>query len=63
MAKLKDVFQIIDGIKVTQCAYRRPKKDTMTFPIGKSRYTAWHQGVVNYVRGTRGIVGTVENFC
>lgn len=61
MAKKKvDVVTIVDGVKFTQCAYRGPKKTETTFPIEKSRYTPWAQTVSKYVRGSRGVLGTVD---
>jgi hypothetical protein len=59
--KSKDVVVYVDGVKFTQCAYRGPKKGQGTFPIEKSRYTPWAQTVSKYVRGTRGVLGTVES--
>lgn len=57
----KDVVSYIDGVKVTMCAPRMPRKAEKTFDISKSRYTAWHQGVSNYARGSRGCLGTVRS--
>lgn len=59
-SKYIDVVTIVDGVKVTQCAYRGPRKTERTYDIAHSRYTAWHQGVGNYTRGTRGVLGTVR---
>lgn len=62
MAKKKqDVITYVDGVKITMCAYRGPRKGEGTFGIDKSRYTPWAQGVSNYVRGTRGVNGIVDN--
>ncbi len=58
--KSKDITIIQDGVKYTACAYRGPRKGESTFDINKSRYTAWHTGVVKYERGSTGILGTVE---
>ena len=58
--KSKDVVTYVDGVKVTQCAYRGPRKGEATYDINKSRYTAWAQTVSKYTRGTNGILGTVE---
>lgn len=58
--KSKDVVMYIDGVKVTLCAYRGPKRSDTTWDVNKSRYTAWHTGVVKYEKGTSGILGTVE---
>jgi hypothetical protein len=58
--KSKDVVTYVDGIKVTQCAYRGPRKGEATYDINKSRYTVWAQTVSKYTRGTNGILGTVE---
>ena len=58
--KYVDVVTIVDGVKVTQCAYRGPRKTERTYDIAHSRYTAWHQGVRNYEHGTRGVLGTVR---
>jgi hypothetical protein len=49
------------GVKVTICEYRAPKKAQRTFDVDKSKYTAWTQGVSNYTRGVRGVLGTMEN--
>lgn len=59
--KSKDVtFVREDGVKVTLCAPRMPKKTEKTFSVDHSRYTAWTQGVSNFRRGTRGVLGTVD---
>ena len=60
-SKYEDVVTYVDGVKVTMCAPRLPRKAEKTYDISKSRYTAWHQGVGNYTRGTRGCLGTVRN--
>lgn len=60
MTKQKDIVTYVDGIKVTQCVYRGPRRGEATYDISKSRYTPWSQGVVKYERGTRGVLGTVE---
>ena len=60
MSKLKDVSYIReDGVKVTICAPRTPKKAERTWTTDKSRHSAWAQGASNYIRGTRGTTGTV----
>ena len=59
-SKYIDVVTVVDGVKVTQCAYRGPRKIERTYDIAHSRYTAWHQGVRNYTHGTRGVLGTVR---
>lgn len=58
--KYEDVVTYVNGVKVTQCAYRGPRKTERTYDIAHSRYTAWHQGVKNFERGTRGVQGTVR---
>ena len=58
--KSKDVVTYVDGVKFTQCAYRGPKRSESTWDVNKSRYTAWHTGVVKYEKGSSGILGTVE---
>lgn len=58
--KYEDIVTIVDGVKVTQCAPRMPKRSEMTFLVDKSKYTPWAQGVSNYRRGSRGVQGTVE---
>jgi len=58
--KCKDEVHYFDGVKVTLCAYRGPRKGEKTYDISKSRYTAWHTGVVKYEKGSSGILGTVE---
>jgi len=62
MKKYEDTTYVNEnGVKVTMCAYRRPKKSEKTFDVDKSKYTAWTQGVSNYTRGTKGVLGTMEN--
>lgn len=58
--KYQDITAVVDGVKVTFCDYRGPKRSQSTWDINKSRYTAWHTGVVKYEKGTTGILGTVE---
>ena len=58
--KSKDVTVVQDGVKYTLCAYRGPKRSETTWDVNKSRYTAWHTGVVKYEKGSTGILGTVE---
>jgi hypothetical protein len=58
--KSKDVVTYVDGVKVTQCAYRGPKKGQETFPVGKSRYTVWAQTASRYVRGSGACQGTID---
>jgi len=58
--KSKDIVTVVDGVKMTICAYRGPRFNEQTFDVNKSRYTAWHQGVKNYVHGVRGVQGTVQ---
>jgi hypothetical protein len=58
--KFQDVTTEVNGVKVTLCDYRGPKRSQVTWDINKSRYTAWHTGVVKYEKGTSGILGTVE---
>jgi len=58
--KNKDISTVVDGVKVTLCAYRKPRKTEVTFDVNKSRYTAWARGVVNYTKGKNGVLGTVE---
>lgn len=61
MSKLKDVSYVReDGVKVTICAPRMPKKAERTWTVDKSKHSVWAQGLSNYVRGTRGTTGTVE---
>ena len=59
-SKYGDVVTYVDGVKFTMCAPRLPRKAEKTYDISKSRYTAWHQGVKNFERGTRGCLGTVR---
>ena len=60
MAKQKDVSYIReDGVKITICAPRMPKKAERTWTVEKSRHSVWAQGAGNYIRGTRGTTGTV----
>jgi hypothetical protein len=59
-SKYEDMVTIVDGVKVTMCAPRMPKKVEKTFSVDKSRYTPWAQGVSNFRRGTRGVMGTVD---
>lgn len=58
--KFQDVTSEVNGVKVTMCAYRGPKRSQVTWDVNKSRYTPWHTGVVKYEKGTRGILGTVD---
>lgn len=58
--KSKDIVTIVDGVKMTICAYRGPRKGEPTYDINKSKYTPWAQTVTKYVRGSRGCLGTVE---
>jgi hypothetical protein len=51
---------IIDGVKITQCAYRGPRKGEVTFPTDKSRYTVWTQTASKYTRGTGACQGTLD---
>lgn len=54
MSKCKDVVKVVDGVKVTVCAYRGPRKSEVTFPIDKSRYTTWALTVSKARNGSRG---------
>jgi hypothetical protein len=58
--KSKDIITVVDGVKITQCAYRGPRKGESTYDINKSKYTVWAQTVSKYTRGTNGVQGTVE---
>lgn len=58
--KCKDVVTIVDGVKITQCAYRGPRKGEATFPTDKSRYTVWTQTASKYTRGTGACQGTLD---
>ena len=58
--KSKDIVTYVDGVKFTQCAYRGPRKGEGTYDINKSKYTPWAQTVSKYVRGSSGVLGTVE---
>ena len=58
--KSKDIVTVVDGVKMTICAYRGPRFNEQTFDVNKSRYTPWAQGVTKYQHGTRGIQGTVD---
>ena len=60
MAKLNDTTSYVDGVKVTLCAPRAPRKSEITYPIDKSRSTPWSQTVSKYTRGTNGVLGTVD---
>ena len=57
--KSKDIVTIVDGVKVTQCAYRGPRKGEETFPTDKSRYTVWTQTASKYSRGSGACQGTI----
>lgn len=48
MAKRKTKFEvkIIDGVKHVIYEAAPPRPSELTWPIGRSRYTAWHQGVL-----------------
>ena len=56
----RNVVKYVDGIKITVCAPRAPRISERTFPISKSRYTAWAQGVTNYEYGVKSCQGTIE---
>jgi hypothetical protein len=58
--KSKDTVTFIDGVKITQCAYRGPKRGQETFPTDKSRYTVWAQTASRYVRGSGACIGTID---
>jgi hypothetical protein len=58
--KYQDVVSYVDGVKVTLCAPRAPRKGEKTYDIARSRYTMWAQGVTNYEHGNRGAQGTVR---
>ena len=58
--KSKDVVEYVDGVKITRCAYRGPKKGTETFPVDKSRYTVLTQTASRYTRGAGACQGTIE---
>ena len=58
--KSKDVIEYVNGVKITHCAYRGPKKGTETFPVDKSRYTVWTQTASRYVRGSGACQGTID---
>ena len=58
--KSKDTVTVVDGVKITMCAYRGPRKGERTYDPAKSRYSAWHQGVSNMNRGKSGIHGTMD---
>lgn len=62
MPQQKDLVTYVDGVKITSCGYRGPRRGESTFDVNKSRYTPWTQGVVKYERGTRGVLGTVEKY-
>lgn len=59
--KSSDEVQYLNGVKVTLCAYRGPRRGERTYDINKSRYTAWHTGVTKYENGSSGILGTTKN--
>ena len=60
MAKQQDVtFIREDGVKVTMCYPRVPKKQERTWTIEKSKHTAWTKGVKRYAHGVGGTLGTV----
>lgn len=48
----RDQTVFVDDVKVTFCAYRKPRKSERTFDIDKSKYTPWAQTVAKYVRGS-----------
>ena len=59
--KYKDEVLVVDGVTITKCAYRGPRKGKETFPVAKSRYTAWHQTAARIRRGVGGVQGTVDS--
>lgn len=52
---------VVNGIKYTVAGYQEPKDSERTYPVSKSRYTAWHQGVTRFENGSGGILGTVRD--
>ena len=61
MAKTRDVSYIrADGVKVTVCAPRAPRKSERTWTVDKSKHSVWTQGHIGYVRGTHGTFGTTK---
>jgi len=59
--KYQDVVTIVDGVKITMCAPRMPRKAEKTYDIDKSKFTAWNRGVTNFRSGSRGVQGTVDS--
>lgn len=58
--KYNDVVTYVNGVKTTICAPRKPRVSELTYPINKSRYTAWAQGVTRLEHGIGGVLGTVR---
>jgi hypothetical protein len=59
--KYQDVVTIVDGVKITMCAARMPRKTEKTYSVDQSKYTAWNRGVTNFRSGSRGVQGTVDS--
>lgn len=51
-----------NGGSIQQAASQKVRKSQQTFPVSKSKYSVWAQGVTNFVHGRRGVSGTVEGF-
>lgn len=59
MKKYNDVVVVVDGVKVTLCAPRKPRKGERTYDPARGKYSQWTQGVGKMARGTAGVQGTV----
>jgi hypothetical protein len=53
------VFVNEDGVKVTLCAPRKPRKGERTYDPSRGKYSQWAQGVSRMARGVGGVQGTV----
>jgi hypothetical protein len=60
MKKHNDVvFVNEDGVKVTLCAPRKPRKGERTYDPARGKYSQWAQGVSRMTRGVGGVQGTM----
>jgi hypothetical protein len=60
-AKRELTVTYVDGVKYTTAGYQEPRSCDRTYDPAKSRYTAWHQGVVKFEHGNGKVLGTVRN--
>lgn len=59
MKKYNDVVTFVDGVKVTLCAPRKPRKGERTYDPARGKYSQWARGVSKMNLGVGGVQGTV----